>query len=463
MDIFEVLGIPYYKKGSGIHIKKKNRGKFTDYCGGKVTQECIDKAKKSGSPTLKKRAVFAENARAWKHQEGGTLNSKIRSALDQWGKTWLGRAITGFGNAQIAGDSGAATSAAVASGYKHNLETGKWEQTENNINEAKDLQHSLSVLSAFSPTHPVTVAAERVIMPGLSYAGAKYIKPMINNGVKQVKQTLRQLNPIIDDLKNIYNRYTAPKTNLNPQLYQGDQFQLMKQRLNAGGFDKIGITSDDAVYIPQSSTEDFAIERRINARQFLQQAEPVPLTSEIDGIAYYNPNTKQFTSPTQGQWGKLDAQTKVITSHEFQHAVDDIALNKNKSTFQDVFEQIDPQTNKIDLTKKTHRITPPGFDGTKVPRRISQYLRGHNGTELHARLAQLKNWYGISDPYQPITPDMWNYARRHYVPSVGMDNNMQHMFRAVTDPKKFLKWINPRVPVYAGVIGTAGLKEFNND
>jgi hypothetical protein len=29
------------KNGSGIHIKKKNRGKFTSYCGGKVTDECI--------------------------------------------------------------------------------------------------------------------------------------------------------------------------------------------------------------------------------------------------------------------------------------------------------------------------------------------------------------------------------------------------------------------------------------
>lgn len=77
MDIFEVLGIPYYKKGSGIHIKKKNRGKFTDYCGGKVTQECIDKAKKSGNSTLKKRAVFAENARAWKHQKGGEVMKRL--------------------------------------------------------------------------------------------------------------------------------------------------------------------------------------------------------------------------------------------------------------------------------------------------------------------------------------------------------------------------------------------------
>ena len=61
------------KKGSGIHIKKKNRGKFTSYCGGKVTDECIRKAKASGNPTLVKRATFAQNSRKWKHQEGGVL------------------------------------------------------------------------------------------------------------------------------------------------------------------------------------------------------------------------------------------------------------------------------------------------------------------------------------------------------------------------------------------------------
>jgi hypothetical protein len=33
----EIFGVPYLKKGSGIHIKKKNRGKFTEYCGGEVT------------------------------------------------------------------------------------------------------------------------------------------------------------------------------------------------------------------------------------------------------------------------------------------------------------------------------------------------------------------------------------------------------------------------------------------
>ncbi len=58
--------IDYLKKGSGIHIKKSHEGKFSDYCGGKVTEECIEKGKQSTSAAVRKRAVFAENARKWK-------------------------------------------------------------------------------------------------------------------------------------------------------------------------------------------------------------------------------------------------------------------------------------------------------------------------------------------------------------------------------------------------------------
>lgn len=54
-----------FKNGGKIHIKKKNRGKFTDYCGGKVTEECIRRGKNSSNPTIRKRATFAANARKW--------------------------------------------------------------------------------------------------------------------------------------------------------------------------------------------------------------------------------------------------------------------------------------------------------------------------------------------------------------------------------------------------------------
>ena len=79
--------IEFLKSGQKIKIKKENRGKFTEYCGGKVTQECIDKGKKSSSSKIRKQAVFAENARSWnkgtkKYQTGGYFYDSNRYDLN---------------------------------------------------------------------------------------------------------------------------------------------------------------------------------------------------------------------------------------------------------------------------------------------------------------------------------------------------------------------------------------------
>lgn len=64
-----------FAEGGGIHIKEKNKGKFTKYCGGKVTEACIRKGKNSSNPTTRKRATFADNARNW-NAFGGWLNTQ---------------------------------------------------------------------------------------------------------------------------------------------------------------------------------------------------------------------------------------------------------------------------------------------------------------------------------------------------------------------------------------------------
>lgn len=63
--------IESYKKGSKIHIKKENRGKFTAAAkrAGMGVQEYANKvlSDPNASPQLKKRANFARNAKKWKH------------------------------------------------------------------------------------------------------------------------------------------------------------------------------------------------------------------------------------------------------------------------------------------------------------------------------------------------------------------------------------------------------------
>lgn len=81
MDILEIMKIPYYKNGSGIHIKEKNRGKFTKSAkehnmGVQEFATHILNNKNKYSSTLVKRANFAHNAKKFKHAKGGQLIPK---------------------------------------------------------------------------------------------------------------------------------------------------------------------------------------------------------------------------------------------------------------------------------------------------------------------------------------------------------------------------------------------------
>jgi hypothetical protein len=133
------------------------------------------------------------------------------------------------------------------------------------------------------------------------------------------------------------------------------------------------------------------LESQVNARQFLLDSEPIPLTTEMPGIANYQPASKQFTSPTKGLWGKIDAETKVITGHEFNHAIDDVIKNKNTSLVAQRFKELYSPESAVNLSRGVDNVKdwvkPPGFDGTKISSKVSRYFTRHGGTELNARVA----------------------------------------------------------------------------
>lgn len=88
MNNLEFIGCQMYKKGSGIHIKKKNRGKFTASAkkAGRSVQEHARAVLKNpkATPLQKKRANFARNAAKWKHEDGSKIHKPDghRSILD---------------------------------------------------------------------------------------------------------------------------------------------------------------------------------------------------------------------------------------------------------------------------------------------------------------------------------------------------------------------------------------------
>lgn len=79
MENLEFIKCQFFKAGSGIHIKKKNRGKFT--ASAKRAGQSVQEHARSvlndpnATPLQKKRANFARNSRRWsKKQQGGQIN-----------------------------------------------------------------------------------------------------------------------------------------------------------------------------------------------------------------------------------------------------------------------------------------------------------------------------------------------------------------------------------------------------
>ena len=87
-SIFGLDNILTFKKGGRIHIKEKNRGKFTKSAkaAGESVQEHAAKvlSDPNATPLQKKRANFARNAAKWKHRDGGKTHKPFghRSILD---------------------------------------------------------------------------------------------------------------------------------------------------------------------------------------------------------------------------------------------------------------------------------------------------------------------------------------------------------------------------------------------
>lgn len=77
--------IPKYKDG-GIHIKKENRGKFNALK--KRTGKSTEELTHSKNPLTRKRAIFAQNAKKWKHKG---RKKKINLIIYNYGRNYIKR------------------------------------------------------------------------------------------------------------------------------------------------------------------------------------------------------------------------------------------------------------------------------------------------------------------------------------------------------------------------------------
>lgn len=90
-----------------------------------------------------------------------------------------------------------------------------------------------------------------------------------------------------------------------------------------------------------------------------------------------------------------------------------------------------------------------GFDFSWMPDDMRNYFSMDNNAEISARGSQIKDYFGLTNDKQKITPEMLEYASRHYIDDYGVDNNMYEFFKSIKDYDKAAKWITENA--YAGL------------
>lgn len=141
-----------------------------------------------------------------------------------------------------------------------------------------------------------------------------------------------------------------------------------------------------------------------------------------------------------------------------------IIRSKNVDKFIDLFLEGNPNISNKDVEnfvkshEVEHKIHYPdsgadknGFDLNKIDDdEVKDYFKEDHFTEMAARGTQIKNYFGLTDDAQEVTPEMLEYAARNYLKDYGYDNEMKEYFESISDYKKAAKWITDHASVGLG-------------
>lgn len=141
-----------------------------------------------------------------------------------------------------------------------------------------------------------------------------------------------------------------------------------------------------------------------------------------------------------------------------------IIRSKNVDEFIDLFLEGNPNISNKDVEnfvkshEVEHKIHYPdsdadksGFDLNKIDDdEVKDYFKEDHFTEMAARGTQIKNYFGLTDDAQEVTPEMLEYAARNYLKDYGNDNEMKEYFESISDYKKAAKWITDHASVGLG-------------
>ena len=229
----KILGARY-----GIDIKPSHEGKFTKWCGGKVTPECIKRAKSHcGKDSVRdkeicKMATFAQNAKKWKHveakQKGGEVEDyhvsfdmpldEYRNIIDnikghgeymKYDIPKLARLAMNITNT-IKGDKSAAKEFYLNNKEHYNSYLGK---NKDNLNAL--------VFASIVSSQPIGYAPDNSIVGSENLTNQEYYN-RIGNMLFNKDNLYVEENPMLNDMANnllnsyiLKQKYIAPRNSTN--------------------------------------------------------------------------------------------------------------------------------------------------------------------------------------------------------------------------------------------------------
>lgn len=233
-----------------------------------------------------------------------------------------------------------------------------------------------------------------------------------------------------------------------------DALHMTKDRLRKGGFDRIqGAVVDDFKGINSESTGIHIFNPSVNIpiiHKFIKNKRSVILNKK----------------PTKGT--ALEVQMKEGWKDLNKEHAGTGVLARFYSWFKDAPKSLQgfQKANKGTAHEFVHYTYmpisyPKGFnsEATHLHSYFAGNVRTPNSGEIVARGTQLKNYFGLREGEQ-LTPEMWNYARRHYRTDVG-DNNMTEFFISGNNKYPnhpfFLQWLNKHAPVVTAGVTTISM------
>lgn len=160
--------IQEFKKGGGINIKPENKGKFT--ATKKKTGKTTEELTHSKNPITKKRAIFAQNAKKWKHKDGGHIEF-INELID---KFQVGGTIKSYDNSLKA-------NIGRAKGKFREVIPESWRTILPGFSDAED---AVYLQEAFSPQGTVSDKVIATIGGLTPWVTTKFLRGALNTTAK---------------------------------------------------------------------------------------------------------------------------------------------------------------------------------------------------------------------------------------------------------------------------------------